>query len=155
MLQSAAEAKAYMQYVAFGAVAHRYVPVLLTDGNNMVLYFHNARHSAHVRMYWDFDQILDASMYLEELVKHIALKTPLMPSCVLGQKDQLDPPEDPGMEHGASCTDAVTTCSTGAGPMSLCQQHCLTETQHADLQEALRLARSHPCVIALYGHPPD
>lgn len=54
LLQKAAEAKAYMQYVAFESAVHRYVPVLLTDGNIMVLYAHNTKLNAHQRMYWDW-----------------------------------------------------------------------------------------------------
>ena len=38
--------------------------------------------------------------------------------------------------------------------MSLGQRHCLTEMQDADMQEALRLARFHPWVTAVYGLPP-
>ena len=60
--QSSAEAKAYMQYVAFESAVHRFVPVLLADGNIMVLYVHNTKLNAHQRMYWDFDQIVDASI---------------------------------------------------------------------------------------------
>ena len=55
LLQKAAEAKAYMQYVAFVSATHRYVPVLLTDGNTMILYAYNNKLSAHQRLYWDLD----------------------------------------------------------------------------------------------------
>lgn len=50
LLQKDGDAKAYMQYVAFGSAAHRYVPVLLTDGNIMVLYIHNSKLNVYQRM---------------------------------------------------------------------------------------------------------
>ena len=90
LLQKAAEAKAYMQYVAFESAAHRYVPVLLTDGNIMVLYTHNTKFNAHQRMCWDFGRIVDVSLFLEELVKQIASSNPLMRGYIPGQDDQLD-----------------------------------------------------------------
>ncbi|KAL0052840.1 hypothetical protein WJX82_008452 [Trebouxia sp. C0006] len=101
----AAEAKAYMQYVAFESATHRYVPVLLTDGNTMIFYVHNTKISAHQRMYWGFHQILDASIYLGELVKQIALSNPLTRSYIPGQDDQPASPEDPGTERGGPSTD--------------------------------------------------
>ena len=178
LLQKAAEAKAYMQYVAFESAAHRYVPVLLTDGNIMVLYTHNTKLNAHQRMYWDFGQIVDASLFLEELVKQIALNNPLMRGYIPGQDDQPDSPEAPGTGHGGPSTDHLKPSmdhdeceqndkdtpwtnaeqhhgtSRTATSMSLGQRHCLTEMQDADMQEALRLARFHPCVTAVYGLPP-
>ena len=45
-LQKAAEAKAYMQYVAFESAMHHYVPMVLTDGNIMVMYASSTRISA-------------------------------------------------------------------------------------------------------------
>ena len=178
LLQNAAEAKAYMQYVAFESATHRYVPVLLTDGNIMILYVHNTKLSAHQRMYWGFHQILDASIYLEELVKQIALSNPLTRFYIPGQDDQPDSPEDPGTEHGGPSTDHAELdvnldegehdvmgtpmtiaehyhdTSRTARSMPLGQRLCLTEMQDADMQEALRLARFHPCVKAVYGLPP-
>ena len=177
LLQKAAEAKAYMQYVAFVSATHRYVPVLLTDGNIMILYVHNTKLSAHQRLYWDFGQILEASIYLEELVKQIALNNPLMRAYIPGQDDQPEPREDPGREHGGRHTDhadlgmdddecerddkgfPMTSAkqhhgtSRSAASRSLGQRHCLTEMQDADMQEALRLARYQPCVTAVYGLP--
>ena len=177
LLQKAAEAKAYMQYVAFVSAAHQHVPVLLTDGNIMIVYVHNTKLNVHQRMYWDFDQIWDASMYLEELVKQIALKHPLMRGHIPGQDDQPESPRDPRIEHRRSSTDHAEpsmdhdecehdnkdTPMTNAtknygtsgteGSMSVRQQHGLTEMQDADMQEALRLARFHPCVTAVYGLP--
>ena len=177
LLQKAAEAKAYMQYVAFVSGTQRYVPVLLTDGNTMVLYAHNAKLSAHQRLYWDFGQILEASIYLGELVQQIALTNPLMRAYIPGQDDQPELREEPGREHGGPHTDpadlgrddvecehddkgfSITSAkqhhgtSRTAGSTSFGQRHCLTEMQDADLQEALRLARYHPCVTAVYGLP--
>ncbi|KAL0034281.1 hypothetical protein WJX77_006971 [Trebouxia sp. C0004] len=174
----AAEAKAYMQYVAFVSATLRYVPVLLTDGNIMILYAHNTKLSAHQRLYWDSGQILEASLYLEELVKQIALNNPLMRAYIPGQDDQPEPHEDPGRERGGPHTDHAdlgmdgNECerddkgtpmtnaeqhhgtSRSAGSRSLGQRHCLTEMQDADMQEALRLARYQPCVTAVYGLPP-
>ena len=40
MLQEVAESRPYMQYVAFKSATGRHVPVLLTDGNTMILYAH-------------------------------------------------------------------------------------------------------------------
>ena len=178
LLQKAAEAKAYMQYVAFESATHRYVPVLLTDGNTMILYVHNTKISAHQRMYWGFHQILDASIYLGELVKQIALSNPLTRSYIPGQDDQPASPEDPGTERGGPSTDHAELSrdldegehdvkgtpmtnakkhrdtSRPARSMPLGQRLCLTEMQDADMQEALRLARFHPCVKAVYGLPP-
>jgi hypothetical protein len=185
LLQKAAEAHVYMQYVAFGSAVHRYVPVLLTDGNVMVLYVHNKKLKAHQRMHWDFDQIVDASIFLEELVKHIALENPLMRGYIIGQDHQPDFSEDPGTEHGGPGTehggsgsdhvefsmdhdeceqndqDTPSTSaeqhhgsSRTATSMPLGQQYSLTEMQDADMQEALRLARFHPCVTAVLGLPP-
>lgn len=67
LLQKAAEAKAYMQYVAFVSATPRYVPHLLTDGNLTILYAHNTKLSTRQRLYCDFGQILEASIYLQEL----------------------------------------------------------------------------------------
>lgn len=174
----AAEAKAYMQYVAFESATHRYVPVLLTDGNTMILYVHNTKISAHQRMYWGFHQILDASIYLGELVKQIALSNILTRSYIPGQDDQPASPEDPGTERGGPSTDRAELSrdldegehdvkgtpmtnakehrdtSRPARSMPLGERLCLTEMQDADMQEALRLARFHPCVKAVYGLPP-
>ena len=94
-----------MQYVAFHYSTGQYVPVLLTDGNIMVLYAHNNRLKAHQRMYWYSDQILDASICLEELVKQIASDNPLMPGYVPGQDDQPDSYGGPGMDQGSPDTD--------------------------------------------------
>ena len=176
LLQNAAEAKAYMQYVAFESATHRHVPVLLTDGNIMIVYAHNTKLNVHQRMYWDFGQIWDASIYLEELVKQIALKHPLMRGYIPGQDDQPESPRDPCTEDRRSSTDhaepsmdhdecehdnkdtpmtnAMKTHGTSstAGSMSL-KQHRLTDLQDADMQESLRLARFHPCVTAVYGLP--
>ena len=164
-----------MQYVAFVSATHRYVPVLL---NIMILYVHNTKMSAHQRMYWGFHQILDASIYLGELVEQIALSNPLMRSYIPGQDDEPECPEDPGTDHGGPSTDhaelsrnfdegehdfkgtpmtraeAHRDTSRTAGSMPLGQRLCLTEMQEADMQEALRLARFHPCVKAVYGLPP-
>ncbi|KAL0052839.1 hypothetical protein WJX82_008452 [Trebouxia sp. C0006] len=174
----AAEAKAYMQYVAFESATHRYVPVLLTDGNTMIFYVHNTKISAHQRMYWGFHQILDASIYLGELVKQIALSNPLTRSYIPGQDDQPASPEDPGTERGGPSTDRAELSrdldegehDVKGTPMTNAKEHrdtsrparsmllgerlCLTEMQDADMQEALRLARFHPCVKAVYGLPP-
>lgn len=176
LLQKAAEAKAYMQYVAFESAAQRYVPVLLTDGNNMVLYVHNTKLNAHQRMYWDFGQILDASTYLAELVNKIALNNPLMRGYIPGQDDQPKSPKDPSTDHEGPSTDPaepsmdqdgcehddddapLTNAEQDHGTLrtarSLGLRHCLTDMQDADMQEALRLARFHPCVTAVYGLPP-
>ncbi|KAL0052337.1 hypothetical protein WJX82_000522 [Trebouxia sp. C0006] len=159
----AAEAKAYMQYVAFESAAHRHVPVLLTDGNIMVLYTHNTKLNAHQRMYWDFGQILDASLFLEELVKQIALNNPLMRGYIPGQDDQPDSPEAPGTGHRGPSTCHVKPSlnhdeceqndkdtpwtnveqhhgtSRTATSMSLGQRHCLTEMQDADRKAVLTL----------------
>ena len=94
-----------MQYVVFESATHRYVPVLLTDGNIMILYVHNSKLSAHQRMYWGFHQILDASMYLGDVVKQIALSNPLTRSYIPGQDDQPESPEDPSTERGGPSTD--------------------------------------------------
>ena len=167
-----------MQYVAFESATHRYVPVLLTDGNIMILYVHNTKLSAHQRMYWGFHQILDASIYLGELVKQIAMSNPLTRSYKPGQDDQPESPEDPGTEHRGPGTDHAELSmnfdegehdvegtpmtnaehhhdtSRTARSMPLGQRLCLTEMQDADMQEALRLARFHPCVKAVHGLPP-
>ena len=178
MLQKAAEAKAYMQYVAFNAATQRYVPVLLTDGNNMALYIHNARRNKHQRMYWGFGQILAASCYLAELVKQIARDNPARQPYIVGHDDQPESPQDPGTEHegpgttpeghsmehdeskhNASDNDNSTTNAESnsgtprtTGPVSM-NQHWLTDMQDAEMQEALRIARFHPCVTAVYGLP--
>ncbi len=178
LLQSSAEAKAYMQYVAFESAVHRFVPVLLADGNIMVLYVHNTKLNAHQRMYWDFDQIVDASIFLEKLVKQIALNSPLMRGYIPGEDDKSDSSEDSGMGHGGSGIDRAEPSmdhgecmqkdkeppltnaeqrhgsSRTAMSMFLGQQHCLTEMQDAEMQEALRLARFHPCITAVLGLPP-
>ena len=169
-----------MQYVAFESATHWYVPVLrmLTNGNIMILYVHNTKLSAHQRMYWGFHQILDASMYLGELVKQIALRNPLSRGYIPGKDDQPESPEDPATEHGGPSTDHAElsmdldegehdvkgTPMTHAEPhhdtsrtarsMLLGQQLFLSEMQDADMQEALPLARFHPCVKAVYGLPP-
>ena len=177
LLQKAAEAKAYMQYVAFESATHRYVPVVLTDGNIMVMYVHNTKLNAHQRIYWGFDQILAASFYLAELVKQIALNNQLMRGYIPGHDDQpksqQDPgtghkgpnagPDEPSMDHEESkqndSDNSLTKAgskhgiSRTAGSMSLKQQ-CLNNMQDADMQDALRLARFHPCVTAVYGLPP-
>lgn len=177
LLQKAAEAKAYMQYVAFESATHRYVPVVLTDGNIMVMYVHNTKLNAHQRIYWGFDQILAASVYLAELVKQIALNNPLMRGYIPGHDDQPESPQDlgtgrkgpnagpdePSMDHEESkqndSDNPLTKAgskhgiSRTAGSMPLKQQ-CLTDMQDADMQDALRLARFHPCVTAVYGLPP-
>ena len=181
LLQKAAEAKAYMQYVAFESATHRYVPVVLTDGNIMVMYVHNTKLNAHQRIYWGFDQIFAASVYLAELVKQIALNNQLMRSYIPGHDDEPEPPEDagagrkgpntgpdagpdePSMDHEESKHDDGNNSLTKvaskhgssrtAGFVSLKQQ-CLTDMQDADMQDALRLARFHPCVTAVYGLPP-
>ena len=107
LLQKAAAAKAYMQYVAFESAARWHVPVLLTDGNTTTLYAHSTKLNVHQRMYWDFGQIWDASFYLEELVKQIALENPLMRGYIPGQDDQPVSPGDPRTQHRASSTDHV------------------------------------------------
>jgi len=61
------------------------------------------------------------------------------------QNDKDTPWTNAEQHHGTSRT---------ATSMSLGQRHCLTEMQDADMQEALRLARFHPCVTAVYGLPP-
>jgi len=166
-----------MQYVAFHYSTGRYVPVLLTDGNIMILYTHNNKRKAHQRMYWGFDQILDASIYLEELVKRIAFDNPLMPGYVPGQDDQPDSHDGPGtdlggpnMNHDSFVHDDIDTTMTGteqapaslrtAGSMSLSRSHCqqgskvhIDELHDAEMQEALRLARFHSCVTTVYGLP--
>lgn len=110
MLQKAAEAKAYMQYVAFVIATQRYVPLLLTDGNIMVLYIHNTKHSTHQHLHWDLGQILEASIYLEALVKQIALNNPLMPAYITGQDDQPESYEEPGTEYEGPNTDDADPC---------------------------------------------
>ena len=166
-----------MQYVAFGSATHRYVPVVLTDGNIMVMYVHNTKLNAHQRMYWGFDQILAASFYLAELVKQIAMNNQLMRSYIPGHDDQPDSLEDPSsgrkgprpdsaepsMDHKESkhniSDNPLTKASSDhgvsrtAGSMSFKKQ-CLTDMQDADMQDALRVARFHPCVTAVYGLPP-
>lgn len=57
------------------------------------------------RLYWDFGQILEASIYLEELVKQTALRNPLMRTYNPGQDDQPEPHEDPSREQGGFHTD--------------------------------------------------
>ena len=173
LLQNAAEAKAYIQYVAFESATHRYVPVVLTDGNIMVMYVHNTKLNMHQCMYWGFDQIFAASVYLAELVKQIALNNQLTRGYIPGHDDQPESPEDPGtgrkrpdepsMNHeeskhndgDISLTKVASKhgISRTAGSVSLKQQ-CLTDMQHADMHDALRLARFHPCVTAVYGLPP-
>ena len=88
-----------MQYVALNATTYHYVPVLLTDGNSMTLYIHNARHNAHQRMYWEFGQILAALCYLAELVKQTAEDNPAMQPYTVGHDDQPESPSDPSTEH--------------------------------------------------------
>ena len=94
-----------------------------------------------------------------------------------GQDNHPKPPRDLRTEHSVCSTDhadpsidddecehedkeaATTTAkkhhgtSRTVGSSSLCQQHGLTEIQDADMQDALRLARFHPCVTAVYGLP--
>ena len=179
LLQNIAEAKAYMQYVAFNAATQRYVPVLLTDGNNMALYIHNARLDEHQRMYWGFGQILDASCYLAELVKQIARDNPARQPYNIGHDDRPESPQDLGTEHegpgttpeehsmghdeskhNASDNDnSVTNVESNSGtptrttrPMSMNQQW-LSDMQDAEMQVALRVARFHPCVTPVYGLP--
>ena len=53
------------------------MPVLLTDGNIHVLYIYNPRVDMHQQLYWRFDRILDAAMYLEALVKKLAASNPV------------------------------------------------------------------------------
>lgn len=167
-----------MQYVAFAAATRRYVPVLLTDGNIMVLYIHNAKLNAHQRMYWDFSQIWEASDYLAALLNHIALTSTLTQGCAPGQDHQPDSTENPSADHTGPSRDppepgmghdqrehdhkhnSVTQdvqdhdTSKTANHMSLGQRYHLTDMQDADMREALRLARFHPCVTAVYGLPP-
>ena len=166
-----------MQYVAFKSAMDRHVPVLLTDGNIMILYVHILKLNKHHRVYWSFDQIEDASMYLQALVKQIALNNPLILESIPGQDDQPDPPGDPGTRHRGLDTDSAEPSmhhdecehddrdtqaadvagnhgmSWNAGHTSLGQQHCLTDMQDAEMQQAMRLARFHPCVTAVYGLP--
>lgn len=177
LLQKTAEAKPYMKYVAFQSATHRNVPMLLTDGNSMILYIYDARLNVHQRMHWDFSQIWDASIYLEELVKHIALNKSLMRGYITGRDEQPESPGDPRTEHRGPTTDHAEpstdhderehdgkeTRMTNAERKhsmpgtarftSVCPRHCLTEMQVADMQEALQLARFQPFVTAVYGCP--
>ena len=61
-----------MQYVAFESAVHRHVPVMLTDGNIMMLYAHNTKLNVHQRMYWDFGW--DASIHPARTYKLLSLQ---------------------------------------------------------------------------------
>lgn len=164
LLQAAAEAKAYIQYVAYKLAMDHHVPVLLTDGNIMVLYIHDIRLNSHQRIYWGFGHIVDASTYLAELLKEIAFTNPVLPGYDPREDNKPRSPEDRGTDHDEREHDVkhapMTTAeqhqgsTTTARSVPLGQQHCLTEMQDADMQEALRLARFHPCVTAVCGLPP-
>ena len=123
-------------------------------------------------------QILDASLFLEEFVKQIALNNPLMRGYIPGQDDQPDSLEAPGTGHTGPSTYHVKASlnhdeceqndkdtpwtnveqhhgtSRTATSMSLGQRHRLTEMQDADMQEKLRFARFDPCITAVYGLRP-
>ena len=152
---------------------------MLTDGNT-ILYVHNPKLNKHHRVYWSFNQIGDASMYLQALVKQIALNNVLILESIPGQDDQPDLPGDPGIRHRGPDIDPAEPSmhhdecehddrdthvhaadvagnhgtSWNAGHTSLGQQCCLTDIQDAELQQAMRRARFHPCVTAVYGPPP-
>lgn len=152
-MQKAAEAQAYIQYVAFMSATDRHVPVLLTIGNIMVLYIHNTRLNKHHRMYWGFGQIVDASIYLAELVKDIALNNPVMRGYAPKKDNHPESPEDPGTDHAGPDSDAAEhsmdhderendvkdipmtkavqdqNTSRTAGSIPLRPQHCWTEMQ--------------------------
>ena len=176
-LQNDAEAKAYLQYVAFYHATNRYVPVILTDGNIIILYIHHPGRNANQRLYWAFDQSLDASTYLKKLVKHIAQANPLLRPYVAGQDIQSDSNDGLGTNRKSpSCThhtdgqDHIDTAVRGseqapAGLQSSVLMH-VSPAQHqhgpnmhkselhdAQFQETMRLARFHPCVTTVHGLP--
>ncbi|CAL8467349.1 g6886 [Coccomyxa elongata] len=168
-LLTEAEAKAYMQYVAFHQLTGRHVPVLLTDGNIHVLYIYNRRRNDHQRLYWSFDNILDAAIYLEALVKKLAAANPAPHGYDPNEPDDADAEGDAGMrdlppdyhEHSPEQPSSEAGSSHAQGTPSVSDSHhhrhqqsvYSSELRDAELQEALRLARFHPVVANVYGLP--
>ena len=84
-----------MQYMAFYYAENCYVPVILTDGNIIILCIHHPRRNTNQRLYWAFGQILYASMHVEELAKQIACANPLLCAYVTSQDDHSDSDDGP------------------------------------------------------------
>ena len=141
--------------------------MLLTDGNNFVLYTFDARKRVHQRLHWGFDNIIEASLYLEDFIKKLAADNPVergydpsadmrpdaepgarsgTPEAHQGPGQPFDAPlgmEQDAVHHGASF-----------GSSSQAPAARFSELREAAVEEALRLARFHPIVTAHYGLPP-
>ena len=157
-----------MQYVAFYLSTGRFVPVLLTDGNIHVLYIYNPRVGMHQQLYWSFDRIVDAAMYLEALVKKLAASNPVqhgydpsVPDDPLSQDNNTgmrdpppvhdeDMPEQPSSEAGPYAQHSPSSSDSHSHQQSVQSE----EWRDAELKEALRLAMFHPVATTLLGLPP-
>ena len=157
-----------MQYVAFYLSTGRYVPVLLTDGNIHVLYIYNQKAKMHQRLYWGFDRILDAALYLEDLVKQLAACNPLprgydpslpddpLPRGDTGMRDpppddDEDMPEQPPTESGPGRAQRSPSASDSHSHQQSVHSE---EWRDAEREEAFRLAMFHPVVTTTIGLPP-
>ncbi|BDA46435.1 hypothetical protein COCOBI_08-5280 [Coccomyxa sp. Obi] len=166
-LQSKAEAQAYLQYVALHKSTGRHAPVLLTEGNINIIFIYNPRLKVVQKLYWGFEDITAAAIYLGDLVKRLDAESSVAPGYDPVEDDLHGPqgdvcmrepepnfehlPEEPSVKAGPSSTPPSLFSSD-----SPCHQPSVhdSEGRDAELQEALRLASYHPMVTAEFGIPP-